>query len=45
VDANEGPGSCPKPTTHANVHSGPNTGNEVIAEPKGTEMAMARRGE
>jgi hypothetical protein len=35
------------PTTHANVHSGPNTGNEVIVlAPKGTEMAMvARRGE
>lgn len=35
------------PTTHANIHSGPNTGNEVIVlAPKGTEMAIvARRGE
>ena len=35
------------PTSHANIHSGPNTGNEVLAlAPKGTELEMiGRRGE
>jgi hypothetical protein len=35
------------PTSHANIHSGPSTGNEVLVlAPKGTEMAMiGRRGE
>ena len=35
------------PVAHANVHSGPSTGNEVIVlAPKGTVMPMvARRGE
>jgi uncharacterized protein YgiM (DUF1202 family) len=35
------------PTSHANIHSGPSTGNEVLVlAPKGTEMEMiARRGE
>lgn len=35
------------PTTHANIHSGPSTGNELlVVAPKGTEMDMVgRRGE
>jgi Bacterial SH3 domain len=35
------------PTSHANIHSGPSTGNELlVVAPKGTEMAMVgRRGE
>jgi Bacterial SH3 domain len=35
------------PTSHANIHSGPNTGNEVLVlAPKGTELEMiGRRGE
>lgn len=35
------------PTTHANIHTGPNTGNEVLVlAPKGTELEMlTRRGE
>jgi uncharacterized protein YgiM (DUF1202 family) len=35
------------PTSHANIHSGPSTGNEIIVlAPKGTEMEMiGRRGE
>jgi uncharacterized protein YgiM (DUF1202 family) len=35
------------PVSHANIHSGPSTGNEVIVlAPKGTVMPMvARRGE
>jgi hypothetical protein len=35
------------PTSHANIHSGPSTGNEVLVlAPKGTELEMiGRRGE
>jgi len=35
------------PVNHANIHSGPSTGNEVIVlAPKGAELPMvARRGE
>ena len=35
------------PTSHANIHSGPNSGNEVLVlAPKGTVMPMiGRRGE
>ena len=35
------------PTSHANIHSGPNSGNEILVlAPKGTVMSMiARRGE
>lgn len=35
------------PTSHANIHSGPSTGNELLVlAPKGTEMEMiGRRGE
>jgi hypothetical protein len=35
------------PTTHANLHTGPSTGNEVLVlAPKGTELEMiGRRGE
>ena len=35
------------PTSHANIHTGPSTGNEVLAlAPKGTVMPMVgRRGE
>lgn len=35
------------PTSHANVHSGPSTGNEILVlAPKGTELDMiGRRGE
>ena len=35
------------PTSHANIHSGPSTGNELLVlAPKGTEMEMVgRRGE
>ena len=35
------------PTAHANIHSGPNSGNEVLVlAPKGTVMSMiGRRGE
>jgi hypothetical protein len=35
------------PATHANIHSGPSTGNEVLVlAPKGTELEMVgRRGE
>lgn len=35
------------PTSHANIHNGPSTGNELLVlAPKGTEMAMVgRRGE
>jgi uncharacterized protein YgiM (DUF1202 family) len=35
------------PTSHANIHSGPSTGNEVLVlAPKGTVMPMVgRRGE
>ncbi|MEZ5293858.1 MAG: hypothetical protein R2745_22435 [Vicinamibacterales bacterium] len=35
------------PTSHANIHSGPNTGNELLVlAPRGTELDMlARRGE
>jgi hypothetical protein len=35
------------PTSHANIHSGPSTGNEIIVlAPKATEMEMiGRRGE
>ena len=35
------------PTSHANIHSGPSTGNELlVVAPKGTELAMVgRRGE
>src|SRR5215208_6347492 len=35
------------PTTHANIHSGPSTGNELLVlAPKGSEMEMVgRRGE
>ena len=35
------------PTSHANIHSGPNSGNEILVlAPKGTVMSMiGRRGE
>lgn len=35
------------PTSHANIHTGPNTGNEVLVlAPMGTELEMiGRRGE
>jgi hypothetical protein len=35
------------PTSHANIHTGPSTGNEILVlAPKGTEMDMVgRRGE